>query len=75
MPAARRSAADYHTLDATAPTNFRRDPADKPPRPFIAGVLDAEDMARVHAAIAEAAAQSGIMPAYHTNPILEDGGR
>jgi poly-gamma-glutamate synthesis protein (capsule biosynthesis protein) len=40
-----------------------------------AGVLDADDLARISAAIAEAAAQADIVLAYHHNHILEGGGR
>jgi poly-gamma-glutamate capsule biosynthesis protein CapA/YwtB (metallophosphatase superfamily) len=40
-----------------------------------AGIPDAADVARITAAIAEAAAHADIMLAYHHNHILEEGGR
>jgi len=41
----------------------------------VEGVLDAENIARALAAIAEADAQADIVLAYHHNHILEEGGR
>ena len=40
-----------------------------------AGIVDAADVARITAAIAEAAAQADVVLAGHYNHILEEGGR